>query len=368
MSFDEYDIDKGNKYSEMKKRTDRKTVPQIFIDGDHIGGYDELIELERSGKLNKKIGITAENYSDRSWELIIIGAGPAGINAALYAARKGIEVLLISKDIGGQVIDTEEVGNYIGMIDANGAEIIDAFWEHAHQYNVASILGEKVETIETGEEEHIIKTDNDKQYKTKAVIIASGTKKRRLGMKQEYVLSGNGVHYCAICDGYKYAGSPVAVVGGGNSGLEASLDLAKLDCDVTLIELQDKLMGDKYLQEKAEENDSIDIFTSTVVDEIIGEEKLNSVIIKNNETDADKKLDIDALFIEIGLVANSDFVSKQLETNQRKEIVINKNNETNVKGIWAAGDVTDIKDKQIIISAAEGAKAALRVDEYLKSN
>jgi len=157
----------------------------------------------------------------------------------------------------------------------------------------------------------------------------------------------------------------VAVVGGGNSGLEAALDLAKIGCEVDLIELQDKLMGDEYLQDRVNASKKITVHTSTTVDQIIGEDKLESVVIKNLSDESTKELDVNGLFIEIGLVANSDFVSDRVETNKQKEIIINERNETGVEGIWAAGDVTNIIDKQIIISAAEGSKAALRVNQYL---
>ena len=364
LTYIEYDIDDKSKAEEMARRTDRKTVPQIFINDNHIGGYTDLLEAEKSGDLNRLLGISPEDYTNKAWELIVIGAGPAGLNAALYAVRKGIDLLLISGDMGGQVIDTEDIGNYLGKKDATGEQLIYDFWEHLNQYNVKSVIGEKVERIIPGKE-HVIRTDNGREYRSRAIIIASGTRKRRLGMRQEYVLTGKGVHYCAICDGYLYAGKNVAVVGGGNSGLEAALDLAKIDCNVSLIEIMDELMGDHYLQEQVRKNEKITVYTGNKIQEIKGEDRLESIVIqdKNGET---KELEVEGLFIEIGLEPNTDFVSDILELNSRKEIVINENNETNIPGIWAAGDVTDIKDKQIIISTAEGARAALRVNEYLK--
>ncbi|MTI59014.1 MAG: FAD-binding protein [Firmicutes bacterium] len=365
-SFLEYDVEEEGRLAEMEERTGRKSVPQILIDDYQVGGYKDLIEMENSGRLNELLGIKGNDYSRRLWELIIVGAGPAGLNAALYAARKGIKVLLLTEDLGGQVVDTNEIDNYIGKRETNGFQLINDFWEHIQQYEVATVVGEKANEIKAMKGEHSVISNNNKEYKARTIIIASGAQKRHLGMKQEYVLTGSGVHYCAVCDGYLYAGRPVAVVGGGNSGLEASLDLAKLDCDVSLIEIQDELMGDQYLQEQIKKNDSIRVYKGTQVKKIKGEDKLESVVIKDNKTAEEKELSIDALFIEIGLVANSDFLNGVVGTNERKEIIINENNETDVEGIWAAGDVTNIKDKQIIIAAAEGAKAALRVNEYLK--
>ena len=278
LTYIEYDIDDKSKAEEMARRTDRKTVPQIFINDKHIGGYDDLMETERSGELNRLLGIRPEDYTGKVWELIIIGAGPAGMNAALYAVRKGIDLLLISGDMGGQVIDTEDIGNYLGKKDATGEQLIYDFWEHLNQYNVKSVIGEKVERIIPGKE-HVIRTDNGREYRSRAIIIASGTRKRRLGMRQEYVLTGKGVHYCAICDGFLYADKKVAVVGGGNSGLEAALDLSRLNCNVYLIEIQDQLMGDHYLQEQVRKNEKITVLTGTGIEEIRGQEKLESIVL-----------------------------------------------------------------------------------------
>ncbi|SIQ08041.1 glutaredoxin 3 [Halanaerobium kushneri] len=365
LSFTEIDINEKDNYEVMQKRTGGKTVPQIIINDQSLGGYDDLIELENKGEFNQLIGRESKDLSTKEWELIILGAGPAALNAALYAARKGIDLLLLTKDIGGQVITTNEIDNYLGKAETTGAEVIYDFWDHIAKYEVETVIGEEAVEVVAGKQGEVIKTDNGKEYSTKAVLVATGAQKRHLGMKQEYVLTGKGVHYCASCDAFLYKGQPVAVVGGGNSGLEAALDLAKIGCKVDLIELQDKLMGDEYLQERVNNNQDITVHTSTTVDQIIGDNKLETVIIKNVSDDSTEELDINGLFIEIGLVANSAFVSDLLETNKQKEIIINERNETGVEGIWAAGDVTDIIDKQIIISAAEGAKAALRINHYL---
>ncbi|PTW01686.1 alkyl hydroperoxide reductase subunit F [Halanaerobium saccharolyticum] len=365
LSFTEIDINEGNNYEVMQERTGNKTVPQIIINDQSLGGYDDIIALENKGEFNALIGKDTKDLSQKEWELIILGAGPAALNAALYAARKGIDLLLLTKDIGGQVITTNEIDNYLGKADTTGAELIYDFWDHIAKYEVETVIGEEAVEVADGQPGKIVKTDNGKEYATKSVIVATGAQKRHLGMKQEYVLTGKGVHYCASCDAFLYKGQPVAVVGGGNSGLEAALDLAKIGCEVDLIELQDKLMGDEYLQDRVNASEKITVHTSTTVDQIIGEDKLESIVIKNISNESTKELDVNGLFIEIGLVANSDFVSSRVETNKQKEIIINERNETGVEGIWAAGDVTNIIDKQIIISAAEGSKAALRVNQYL---
>ncbi|ADQ14731.1 FAD-dependent oxidoreductase [Halanaerobium hydrogeniformans] len=365
LEFEEININEADNYEIMKKRTSNKTVPQIIINDKSLGGYDDIIELEKNGEFNQLIGRENIDYSEEEWELIILGAGPAALNASLYAARKGIKVLLLTKDIGGQVINTDEIDNYLGKAGTTGADLVYDFWSHISKYDIKTVIGEKATAVNSKNGQKIIKTDNDKEYLTKTVIIATGAKKRRLGMKQEYVLSGKGVHYCTNCDGFLYAEQAVAVVGGGNSGLEGALDLAKIGCEVDLIEIEPSLMGDEYLQEKIYNSDKIEVHTSAKVSEINGEEKLQSIVVESLNDSSQKELDVDALFIEIGLIANSDFVSDMVKLNQQKEIIINEKNETSEKGIWAAGDVSNIMDKQIIISAAEGAKAALRVNQHL---
>lgn len=324
LEFEEININEADNYEIMKKRTSNKTVPQIIINDKSLGGYDDIIELEKNGEFNQLIGRENIDYSEEEWELIILGAGPAALNASLYAARKGIKVLLLTKDIGGQVINTDEIDNYLGKAGTTGADLVYDFWSHISKYDIKTVIGEKATAVNSKNGQKIIKTDNDKEYLTKTVIIATGAKKRRLGMKQEYVLSGKGVHYCTNCDGFLYAEQAVAVVGGGNSGLEGALDLAKIGCEVDLIEIEPSLMGDEYLQEKIYNSDKIEVHTSAKVSEINGEEKLQSIVVESLNDSSQKELDVDALFIEIGLIANSDFVSDMVKLNQQKEIIINE--------------------------------------------
>ncbi|MEJ6950696.1 glutaredoxin 3 [Natronospora cellulosivora (SeqCode)] len=366
LDYQEYNIDDKGIKLEMENRTGgAKTVPQIFIDDYSIGGFDDLMEMKRSGKLELILDMELDKNFQKKWDLLIIGAGPAGFNAALYSARKGLDVLMVSSDIGGQMADTGEVGNYLGMLDVTGSELIDDFYQHVMDYNVSMEIGETVKNIRKEDDKFFLETESEKELEAKAIIIATGASNRQLGVEGEKEFRGKGVHYCATCDGFLYAGKRVAVVGGGNSGLEASLDLANLSCNVVLVEFQDKLTGDRVLVDKVLNNDNIQVYTAYGVEEIKGDKKLDSIIIKNVNTEEKEKVDVEAVFVEIGLIPNNDFARDILKVNKVNEIVINENNETSIKGIWAAGDVTNIKDKQIIISAGEGAKAALRVSEYL---
>jgi alkyl hydroperoxide reductase subunit F len=367
LNYSEYLISDDENKKEMIERTNgAKTIPQIFIDGDHIGGYDDLIELETTGQLNNKLGIEADDL-DQIWDLIIVGAGPAGLSAALYAARKGLKVLVLSLALGGQVIETDTIDNWVGSPEITGGELMQSFWEHTQKYDVQAKLGAEVIDISTKEDLKIVET-KQQELKSETVIVATGTHNRSLGVDGEHRLKGHGVHYCAICDGYLYAGDKVAVVGGGNSGLEAALDMAKLDSEVVLIEFADQLGGDDVLKQEVYKNNQIDVYTSCGVEKIQGAEQVEGIVARDRDTGKYREVDLQAVFVEIGLVPNSGFVEQLVATNQRNEIIVNDNNRTNVEGIWAAGDVTNIKDKQIIVSAAEGAKTALRVNEYLQVN
>ena len=369
-SFKEYNIDEDQAIKrEMVERTDgAKTVPQIFIDEQLVGGYDSMMEAKASGKLYELLDIDPGENFDKLWDVIVIGAGPAGLNTALYGARKGLDILILSAALGGQMIDTGEIDNYLGVRETEGPSLLQSFWEHVDKYGVSLELGATVTDVKKEADQLLVTTQGGQQGRARSVVVASGTTNRQLGVDGEKKLKGKGVHYCATCDGYMYEGEPVAIIGGGNAGLEASLDLAKLGCAVDLIEVQSELTGDQVLAEKVNKRDDITVHTATGVEEIVGDKETKGVdklIIKDMENDQNSDLDVNAVFIEIGLLPNSDFIKDRVEVNDLGEIVINDNNETSVEGIWGAGDVTDIKDKQIIISAAEGAKAALRINEYL---
>ncbi|MFW5873562.1 MAG: glutaredoxin 3 [Bacillota bacterium] len=368
-SYEEFKLNDEGIKEEMEKRTDgAKTVPQIFIDGKHIGGYDQLVEVNTSGELDPLLGLEEEDsYSEKFWDLIIIGAGPAAFSSALYAVRKGLDVLILAKDMGGQILETDVIENYPGISSIAGSELAQSYWQQVQDYAVTLKLGEEVTDIEKlADKEFKVMTSSDKEIKSKSIIIATGAHSRKLGVMGENRFKSNGVHYCAICDGYMYAGKKVAVIGGGNSGLEAALDLAKIDCQVSLVEFEKQLNGDKVLQKKVAENDSIQVYTGSAIQRIIGEDKVEEIEIQDRETEEFNKLEVEGVFIEIGYEPNSEFVEGIVKINDYGEIIINNNNNmTSVEGIWAAGDVTNIKDKQVIVAAAEGAKAALRVNKYL---
>jgi len=366
LDYTDYDItDNEELQQEMVERSGKKTIPQIFINDQKIGGYDDLIELVSSGGLDDLTEFERPNCSEKDWDLAVIGAGPAGMTASVYAARKGLKVLMAARDIGGQVLETDTIDNYLPEYGTSGPDLMQNFLKHLRNYKIDTLFGEEITDINPQAEGHILLTKSDKKIKTKAVLIAAGTKKRQLGVPGEHQLKDNGVSYCATCDGYIYENQPVAVVGGGNSGLEAALDMAKIATEVYLIIRGEQLSGDKSLQDKVNNSDKIEVCKSYQTTEIKGEQKVESIRIKNLNTGKERELNVKAIFIEIGLIPNTGFICEHLDINQGNEIIIDANNQTSIEGIFAAGDVTDIKDKQIIVSAAEGAKAALRANEYL---
>lgn len=298
------------------------------------------------------------------YELIIIGAGPAGITAAVYATRKQINFLIISQDIGGQTAWSGEVENYTGYQFISGPQLTEKFEEHLRQFKVQSKISETVARIEKRDDFFEITTDKDK-YQTKTVIIASGKKPRLLNVPGEKEYKNRGVTYCATCDGPLFPNKIVAVIGDGNSALDATLQLIKIAQKIYLINIGDKLGGDAVMREKIEASEKATIYNSTQLLEILGDKFVKAIRIRQNGKDI--TLQAQGVFIEIGSVPGVDFIDF-VEKNKLREVKIDAQNRTSVPGIFAAGDVTDVLEKQIIIAAGEGAKAVLSVFRYLSTH
>ena len=299
------------------------------------------------------------------YELIIIGGGPAGIAASVYAARKQLNTLLISGDIGGQINTTLGIENYLGYQFIEGPELIAKFQTQISQFPIAQKIGEKITLIEKIEPGFEITSDSGEKYQARVIILATGKKPRKINVPGEAELTGRGVTYCAICDGPVFAGQKVAVIGGGNSGVEAALDMAKISEHVTLIS-NTPLTGDAILVDQLAALKNLTVFTEYLPLEIKGDPLVEGMRIKNLKNDDEKFLDVTGIFIEIGLVPNTDVVQDLAELDQRREVSVTATNETSVPGLYAAGDVTDIPEKQIIVAAGEGAKAALQAHRYLQ--
>ncbi len=295
------------------------------------------------------------------YDLIIVGAGPAGITASVYAARKKMDFLVITGDIGGQTAWSGDIGNYTGYQFISGPDLVRKFEEHMRSYDTSVREGEGVVEVQKTGDLISIKS-NKSEYQAKTVIIASGKRSRELGVPGEKEYKNKGVSYCATCDGPLFNGKVVAVIGGGNSALDAGLQLIKIAKFVYIINNTPELGGDAVMRRKIEAAQNAKIFSSSKVSAVLGDKMVKA--IKITREGKDETLDVEGVFVEIGLIPNSD-LAKGLEKNDSGEIKVNSRNETNIPGIFAAGDVTDVPEKQIVIAAGEGSKACLSAFRYL---
>lgn len=298
------------------------------------------------------------------YDVIIVGGGPAALTAAVYCMRKGVSTGLITMDFGGQLTDTSSVENYMGYSYISGIDLANRFKEQMRQFEIAVIDGKKAAAVEDGREK-IVRLEDGSAFRARSLIITTGKSWRRLGVPGETELTGRGVAYCAICDAPLFAGKRVVVVGGGNSGIESAIDLAKIAEHVTVVQFLAELTADKILV------DAFSAFTNTTVlyehevVEIVGEQQVEKVRVRNRANGEISALQAQGIFIEIGLVPNTAPVKDLLQLNEYGEIEVDCACRTSRPGIFAAGDVTSVPYKQIIIAAGEGAKAALSACDYV---
>jgi alkyl hydroperoxide reductase subunit F len=297
----------------------------------------------------------------RTYDLIIIGAGPAGITAAIYAARQMLDTLILTGDIGGQTIWSGDIENYAGYQFITGLEFTTKLEEHIRKYPVV-INEDELMTAITRTAAGLEVVTGKGRYYSKAVIIASGKRSRELGAPGEKEFRNKGVAYCATCDGPLFAGKAVAVIGGGNSAIEAALKLGPIAEKVYIINNTAALGGEAIVREKVLAMKNLAVVNSAEIKEIKGAKFVNSLTYAKQGKE--ETIPVEGVFVEIGLIPNTGFKS-EIKMNQKGEIMVNCRNETNIEGVFAAGDVTDVPEKQIIIAAGEGSKAALSVFKYL---
>ncbi|MBL7129947.1 MAG: FAD-dependent oxidoreductase [Candidatus Omnitrophica bacterium] len=295
------------------------------------------------------------------FDLIIIGAGPAGITAGVYASRKKMNVLVITRDIGGQAELSGDIENYTGYQFISGPELATKFEEHMRKYDIQLKEGEEVKEIKMKDNVVQVRTDKG-SYEAKTAIIASGKRSKELNVPGEKEFKNRGLTYCATCDGPLFADKDVAVIGGGNSALDASLQLINIARHIYVINITSALGGDAIMREKVNGSKKVSVFNNARVASIFGDKMVSGIKIKKE--DKEELLSVQGVFVEIGLIPNSEF-AKEVEKNKNGEIKVNSYNETNISGIFAAGDVTDVPEKQIIIAAGEGSKATLSAFRYL---
>lgn len=365
IEYDEVDVtDDEAKALEMVQRTGQQGVPQFFIDGRWIGGYDNLAYLNATGALDQLFGIESTVDLAKVWDVAVVGAGPAGLTAALYAARKNLSTILIALDLGGQVGITHLVTNYPGLPVIEGPELVRMMFEQAYMYGLERMLGERVQNIRVDGRAKVLELVSGKEVKARAVIVASGAEKRRLEIPGESEFAGRGVVYCSTCDGPFYRDKTIAIVGGGNSALEAAVEMSGIAKKVYVVSRRE-WSADEVLKDKAGSAKQVKALVGYEPLEIVGSEMVEQLTLRNLKTGKTRKLKVDGVFIEVGLSPNSDLVLDLVSTNQRGEVVVDEMGDTGVRGVFAAGDVTATKDKQIVIAAGEGAKAALAAFDYL---
>ena len=361
----------GALFQEQIEANNIQGVPAVFLNGKPFanGLIDtaKLIEKlqEQFPDLLSEAGEDEEQLEQQ--DVTIIGAGPAGVAAAIYTARKGLKVTMVADRIGGQVKDTQDIENLISVPLTTGSELSANFEKHLHEYDIT--LKEHVsvkEISETEDENYRIHLNTGETFETRSIILATGAQWRKLGVPGEDENVGKGVAYCAHCDGPFFKGKDISVIGGGNSGIEAALDLAGIVKHVTVLEFADDLKADQVLINKAKEKANIDIITSAATQEIKANDgKVTSIVYQDRSSSETKELDVSAVFVQIGLVPNTEFVKGFVDLNRFGEVEIDERCRTDRKGIFACGDVTTVPFKQINIAMGEGSKAALSAFEYL---
>ena len=341
-------------------------VPMMFLNGQHFGqgrtSVEEILsKIDVSGGAKKAAALSEKE----AFDVLIVGGGPAGAAAAIYAARKGIRTGVLADRFGGQVLDTLAIENYVSLKATDGPKFAVALEEHVKDYDVDIMNTQRASKVVGGSliEVH---TESGAVLKSKSVIIATGARWREINVPGEKEYKNHGVAYCPHCDGPLFKGKRVSVIGGGNSGVEAAIDLAGLVKEVTLIELGNELRADAVLQRKLTSLPNVKVIKSAQTTEIHGDGKIvNGLSYKDRNTGAIHRIDLEGVFVQIGLIPNSEFLKGSIDLSAHGEIEIDARGHTSMPGVFAAGDVTTVPFKQIVIAVGEGAKASLAAFDYL---
>jgi len=299
------------------------------------------------------------------YDLLILGGGPASMSAAIYAARKMLNVGIITRDFGGQVRETTEVENWLGFQAINAMDLADMFEQHVKSFHVSVSLAVLATKVLKEGEVFKVQTDNGNSYTSRALIFATGNRHRPLDVPGEKALVGRGVAYCSTCDAPLFSGKKVVVVGGGNSAFTTAADLLKVDAEVILVNFEKGWQADEVLQARIKKAEKARFLDHSQVLRIDGKDTVEAVWIKTRDGDKEEKLDVGGVFVEIGLSPNSESVKGLVELNANGEVIVDCGCRTSVEGLFGAGDVTTVPHKQIVIAAGEGAKAALSAYDYL---
>ena len=345
-------------------------VPMVFLNGQHFGQgrmeADEIVAKLDTGKAERDAKALS---AKEAYDVLIVGGGPAGAAAAVYAARKGIRTGLLAERMGGQTMDTMSIENFISVLETDGPKFAAALEQHAKRYEVDILNLQRAEKlIPAAQEGGLIGVQlaNGATLQSRSVIVSTGARWREVNVPGEKEYRNKGVAYCPHCDGPLFKGKRVAVIGGGNSGVEAAIDLAGIVGHVTLLEFGEQLRADAVLVAKLKSLPNVEVFTQAQTTEITGADgKVNGLRYTDRASGASKHVELEGVFVQIGLVPNSEWLKGTLELTRHGEIVVDARGQTSVPGVFAAGDVTTVPFKQIIIATGDGAKAALGAFDHL---
>lgn len=342
-------------------------VPTVFLNGKpFLSGRHGLSEIIEKLYANSAAEAVIALNEKSPFDVLVVGAGPAGATAAIYAARKGLRTGILADNPGGLVTETLDIENVTSITRQTGSELAAKMMQHIEEYNIDVMIPKRVSSIERHQDQWLVKTEHGGKVKTKTLIIATGARRKLLNIPGEKEYTGKGVAYCPHCDGPFFKGKRIAVIGGGNSGIEAAIDLAGLCSHVTVIQRRERLIADNVLQEKLRSLPNVDICLNAQTSAMEGNgEQLSTLRITDLEKKTEFSLDVDGCFIQIGLQPNTDWLPSDIERNDSGEIIINSRCETNLPGLFAAGDCTTNPYKQIVIAMGEGAKASLSAFDYL---
>jgi len=343
-------------------------VPTIFLNGQSFGqGRMELDEIVNKIDASASLKEAEKISKKETYDILIIGGGPAGSSAAIYSARKGIRTGIVAERFGGQVMDTLGIENFISVKATEGPKLVTALEEHVKEYEVDIMNLQRAKSIQKNDENALfeVELENGGKLKSKSVIVATGARWKELNIPGEKEFKGKGVAYCPHCDGPLFKGKHVAVIGGGNSGVEAAIDLANIVGHVTLFEFAPELKADDILQKRLYSLSNVDVVLNAQTVEVLGADKVNSMIYLDRKTNEKKTISLEGIFIQIGLLPNTDFVKNTVDLSKFGEIIIDGHGQSSLPGLFAAGDVTTVPYKQIIIALGEGAKASLGAFDYL---
>ncbi|MBM7650944.1 alkyl hydroperoxide reductase subunit F [Neobacillus cucumis] len=355
----------GGAFKEEVESKQIMAVPTVFLNGESFGSGRMTLE-EILAKMGS--GSDASELSDKEpFDVLVVGGGPAGASAAIYAARKGIRTGIVAERFGGQIMDTLGIENFIGTKYTEGPKLAASLEEHVKEYNVDVMNLQRAKRLEK-KDLIAIELENGAILRSKTVILSTGARWRNVGVPGEAEFKNKGVAYCPHCDGPLFAGKDVAVIGGGNSGIEAAIDLAGIVNHVTVLEFAPELKADSVLQERLNSLPNATVIKNAQTKEITGTDKVNGITYIDRETGTEHHIELAGIFVQIGLVPNTDWLEGTLERTRIGEIVVDNHGATSIPGVFAAGDCTNSPYKQIIISMGSGATAALGAFDYLIRN